>query len=184
MGGSVRNHHTKRLFDRTRNRPWGTSTRKANDPDARAGTRLEQTPAPPAWKPSFTDLTKTCVGRMVGLTAITVGLRPRYVTIFIVMDVAAGRRAVNKYVHSLGVAPPPRLRRLPCVLLTHINHWDAWERCGKVVGKDIFYFVFVSIPSGTSPMCAVCSHWHHCAARSRPFCSYAREAPNLSSTQC
>ena len=135
MGGSVRNHHTKRLFDRTRNRPWGTSTRKANDPDARAGTRLKQTPAPPAWKPSFTDLTKTCVGRMVGLTAITVGLRPRYVTIFIVMDVAAGRRAVNKYVHSLGVAPLPRLRRLPCVLLTHINHWDAWERCGKVVGK-------------------------------------------------
>ena len=133
MGGSVRNHHTKRLFDRTRNRPWGTSTRKANDPDARAWTRLEQTPAPPAWKPSFTDLTKTCVGRMVGLTAITVGLRPRYVTIFIVMDVAAGRRAVNNYVHSLGVAPLPRLRRLPCVLLTHINHWDAWERCGKVV---------------------------------------------------
>ena len=133
IGGSVRNHHTKRLFDRTRNRPWGTSTRKANDPDARAGTRLKQTPAPPAWKPSFTDLTKTCVGRMVGLTAITVGLRPRYVTIFIVMDVAAGRRAVNKYVHSLGVAPLPRLRRLPCVLLTHINHWDAWERCGKVV---------------------------------------------------
>ena len=133
MGGSVRNHHTKRLFDRTRNRPWGTSTRKANDPDARAWTRLEQTPAPPAWKPSFTDLTKTCVGRMVGLTAITVGLRPRYVTIFIVMDVAAGRRAVNKYVHSLGVAPLPRLRRLPCVLLTHINHWNAWERCGKVV---------------------------------------------------
>ena len=76
--------------------------------------------------PSFTDLTKTCVGRMGGLTAITVGLRPRYVTIFIVMDVAAGRRAVNKYVHSLGVAPLPRLRRLPCVLLTHINHWDAW----------------------------------------------------------
>ena len=135
IGGSVRNHHTKRLFDRTRNRPWGTSTRKANDPDARAWTRLEQTPAPPAWKPSFTDLTKTCVGRMVGPTAITVGLRPRYVTIFIVMDVAAGRRAVNKYVHSLGVAPLPRLRRLPCVLLTHINHWDAWERCGKVVGK-------------------------------------------------
>ena len=133
MGGSVRNHHTKRLFDRTRNRPWGTSTRKANDPDARAGTRLKQTPAPPAWKPSFTDLTKTCVGRMVGLPAITVGLRPRYVTIFIVMDVAAGRRAVKKYVHSLGVAPLPRLRRLPCVLLTHINHWNAWERCGKVV---------------------------------------------------
>ena len=65
--------------------------KKANDPDARAWTRLEQTPAPPAWKPSFTDLTNTCVGRMVGLTAITVGLRPRYVTIFIVMDVAAGR---------------------------------------------------------------------------------------------
>ena len=70
---------------------------------------------------------------MVGPTAITVGLRPRYVTIFIVMDVAAGRRAVNKYVHSLDVAPLPRLRRLPCVLLSHINHWNAWKRCGKVV---------------------------------------------------
>ena len=154
MGGSVRNHHTKRLFDRTRNRPWGTSTRKANDPDARAGTRLKQTPAPPAWKPSFTDLTKTCVGRMVGLTAITVGLRPRYVTIFIVMDVAAGRRAVNKYVHSLRVAPLSRLRRLPCVLLTHINHWDACM--GKVREgrwQDIFYLY--PIPSGTSPMCYV-----------------------------